>query len=309
MLDQLRAMGVFACVVRQNSFSGAARELGITTSAVSQQIRSLEQEMGTTLLYRSTRKISLTETGQVFYLSCKDMLDAAERGKIRINELRDDLIGHLNIATTLELADLHVIPALSTWLLTHRGLSVQFNIDHGFGERKAEPIDITIRTCLYHELKEQQNIVLLSSVEQCVVASPVYLKQNPAILKPSDLYQHCFLPVQLTQTIQLELQHIISEEKAMLKMRSYMPSTHTIVAKALCRSGLGIGCFNYLEIQSELLKGELIEILSDWKLPKYCVYAIVNEQVQSSVKVERCLDILRNYFCQKLGSGYLQAAS
>lgn len=58
MLDQLRAMGVFACVVKQNSFSGAARELGITTSAVSQQIRSLEQEMDATLLYRSTRKLA-----------------------------------------------------------------------------------------------------------------------------------------------------------------------------------------------------------------------------------------------------------
>ena len=68
MLDQLRAMGVFACVVeKKNSFSRAARELGITTSAVSQQIRSLEQEMEVTLLHRSTRKLSLTEAGQAFF--------------------------------------------------------------------------------------------------------------------------------------------------------------------------------------------------------------------------------------------------
>ncbi|MCW1275978.1 LysR family transcriptional regulator, partial [Acinetobacter baumannii] len=53
MLDQLRAMGVFACVVEKSSFSGAARELGITTSAVSQQIRSLENEMDVILLHRS----------------------------------------------------------------------------------------------------------------------------------------------------------------------------------------------------------------------------------------------------------------
>ena len=67
MLDQLRAMGVFACVVEKSSFSGAARELGITTSAVSQQIRSLEQEMEVVLLHRSTRKLNLTEAGQAFY--------------------------------------------------------------------------------------------------------------------------------------------------------------------------------------------------------------------------------------------------
>ncbi len=71
MLDQLRAMGVFACVVEKSSFSGAARDLGITTSAVSQQIRSLEQEMEVTLLHRSTRKLSLTEAGQAFSTAVK----------------------------------------------------------------------------------------------------------------------------------------------------------------------------------------------------------------------------------------------
>lgn len=60
MLDNLRGMAVFASVVRHGSFSGAAKELGITTSAVSQQIRSLENDMGVVLLHRSTRKLSLT---------------------------------------------------------------------------------------------------------------------------------------------------------------------------------------------------------------------------------------------------------
>lgn len=71
MLDQLRAMGVFACVVEKSSFSGAARELGITTSAVSQQVRSLEQEMEVTLLHRSTRRLSLTEVGQAFFIAVR----------------------------------------------------------------------------------------------------------------------------------------------------------------------------------------------------------------------------------------------
>lgn len=66
MLENLRAMGVYACVVERGSFSGAAKDLGITTSAVSQQIRSLEQELNVTLLHRSTRKISMTEAGQAF---------------------------------------------------------------------------------------------------------------------------------------------------------------------------------------------------------------------------------------------------
>src|SRR5690606_41764548 len=124
MLDQLRAMGVFACVVEKNSFSGAARELGITTSAVSQQIRSLEHDMEVVLLNRSTRKLSLTEAGQAFFHSCQEMLSAAERGKVRINELRDDLVGELRIVSLRDLCSNQVIPARCHWTAAQRGLAV-----------------------------------------------------------------------------------------------------------------------------------------------------------------------------------------
>jgi len=145
MLDQLRAMGVFACVVEKSSFSGAARELGITTSAVSQQIRSLENDMEVTLLHRSTRKLSLTEAGQAFFHSCQEMLAAAERGKIRINELRDDLVGDLRIATTPELGANHVIPALSHWMSAHRGLAVHIEADNQYIDLIEGRIDIALR--------------------------------------------------------------------------------------------------------------------------------------------------------------------
>ena len=115
MLDNLRGMAVFASVVNHGSFSGSARELGITTSAVSQQIRSLENDLGVVLLHRSTRKLSLTEAGAGFYEAAKNVVSAAEQGKMRVNQLRDELAGSLRIATTPELGVNHVLPALSNW--------------------------------------------------------------------------------------------------------------------------------------------------------------------------------------------------
>lgn len=165
MLDQLRAMGVFACVVEKNSFSGAARSLGITTSAVSQQIRSLEQEMEVTLLYRSTRKLSLTEAGQAFFHSCQEMLAAAERGRIRINELRDDLVGELRISTTPELAANHIVPALSHWMSAHRGLAVHLEADNQCVNLMEQRIDIALR--LSSKLEETPfHVVPLARVDQ-----------------------------------------------------------------------------------------------------------------------------------------------
>ena len=168
MLDQLRSMGVFACVVEKSAVSGAARDLGITTSAVSQQIRSLEQEMEVTLLHRSTRKLSLTEAGQAFFYSCQEMLAAAERGKIRINELRDDLVGDLRIATTPELGATHLVPALSHWVSAHRGLTVHFEAENQFIDLIQERIDIAIRMC--SKLEESNNLLItpLARVDQVV---------------------------------------------------------------------------------------------------------------------------------------------
>ena len=98
MLDQLLLMGVSLALLKK-FFSYAARELG-NYNKCSQSANSffLEHEMDVTLLHRSTRKLSLTEAGQAFFLSCQEMLAAAERGKIRINN--DDLVGDLRIATT-----------------------------------------------------------------------------------------------------------------------------------------------------------------------------------------------------------------
>lgn len=309
MLDQLRAMGVFACVVKQNSFSGAARELGITTSAVSQQIRSLEQEMDATLLYRSTRKISLTEEGQVFYQSCKEMLAAAERGKIRMNELRDDLIGELRIATTPELAANHIIPALSQWLFAHRGLSVKFEADTQFIDLKENHIDIALRMAAKVE-DTTLDTIPLARVEQVLVASAAYLNQTAPINTPEDLKQHCVLPVHTMQNWhRFSFQHCLSEQRVDLEMKSRISSNNIFVVKALCQNGLGLARVLYLDVQKELMNGELIEVLPDWKLPSYTLYAVAAPIEQRAMKTQRCIEALKTYFSQIPGGRLFKEAS
>ncbi|MEX0633770.1 LysR family transcriptional regulator [Serratia ureilytica] len=82
----------------------AAKELGMTTSAVSQHIRQLEEHLGIQLLLRSTRSLSLTEAGLCFYEDCLLMIHAAERGQQRIAALRGELVGELRVATSTEFA-------------------------------------------------------------------------------------------------------------------------------------------------------------------------------------------------------------
>ena len=309
MLDQLRAMGVFACVVEKNSFSGAARDLGITTSAVSQQIRSLEQEMEVTLLHRSTRKLSLTEAGQAFFHSCQEMLAAAERGKIRINELRDDLIGDLRIATTPELAANHVIPALSHWMSAHRGLAVHIEADNQYIDLIDGRIDIALRMSSKIE-DSNLHIVPLARVEQVLVASPSYLNQSAPISRPEDLKNHDLIPINVMKNYQsFSFKHGITNEIVSLDMRSRLTSNNVLVTKALCQQGHGIARILYLDVQKDLISGALVEVLPEWNLPSFTLYAIIAKCEQQPMKIHRCLEALKQYFCQLPGGRIYQDAS
>ena len=309
MLDQLRAMGVFACVVEKNSFSGAARNLGITTSAVSQQIRSLEHEMEVTLLHRSTRKLSLTEAGQAFFHSCQEMLAAAERGKIRINELRDDLVGDLRIATTPELAANHVIPALSHWMSAHRGLAVHVEADNQYIDLIEGRIDIALRISSKIE-DSNLHVVPLARVEQVLVASPSYLNQSTPISRPEDLKHHDLIPMNVIKNYQyLSFQHGVTNEDVSLEMRSRLTSNNVLVAKALCQQGHGIARILYLDAQKDLVNGALVEVLPEWKLPSFTLYAIISKHEQQPMKIHRCLEAIKQYFCQLPGGRIYQEAS
>ncbi|MDQ1208035.1 DNA-binding transcriptional LysR family regulator [Acinetobacter baylyi] len=309
MLDQLRAMGVFACVVEKSSFSGAARNLGITTSAVSQQIRSLEQEMDVTLLHRSTRKLSLTEAGQAFFHSCQEMLAAAERGKIRINELRDDLIGDLRIATTPELGALHVVPALSHWMSAHRGLSVHFEADHRYIDLIEGRIDIAIR--MSPRIDDQSlNAIPMVRVDQILVASPSYLNQSAPISRPEDLMNHDLIPVNLMNGYQhLSFQHLSTGESIDIEMKNRLQTNNVFIAKSLCQHGHGVARILYLDVQKELINGSLVEVLPEWNLPAFTLYALTQKREQQPMKIHRCLDALKQYFSQLPGGRNLQEVS
>lgn len=299
MLDHLRAMGVFACVVEKNSFSGAARDLGITTSAVSQQIRALEHDMDVTLLHRSTRKLSLTESGQAFFQSCKEMLIAAERGKIKINELRDDLVGDLRIASTPELSSTHIVPALSFWLSAHKGLSMHLEVDNQHHNMIDDRIDIAIRLASKIE-DENLEVEHLAQVDQILVAAPNYINQHAVIHRPEDLLHHELIHLGYQKNGQ-QLQFTnVQHEVVSVHLNSKFTTNNEVVQKAMCIQGHGLMCVPSLFVQQELATGKLIEILPDWQLPTYSMYAVMACKDQQPMKVVRCLETLKQYCTQTL---------
>lgn len=234
------------------------------------------------------------------------MLAAAERGKIRINELRDDLIGDLRIATTPDLAVQHIIPALSHWMSAHRGLSVHFEVGHRYIDLIEERIDIAVRMSST-AVEESDSVIPMAFVDQILVASPSYLNQTSPILHPNDLNNHELLSINaMNDSRSFNFQHAKTVEKLNIEMASRLQSNNLQVAKALCQQGHGIARILYLDAQKELKNGSLIEILPDWKLPAFTLYAEIAKHDQQPMKIQRCVEALKQYFSQLAGGRAMQ---
>ena len=296
MLDNYRSMAIFATVVNRGSFSAAARDLNITTSAVSQQVSSLEQELGVILLHRSTRKLSLTEAGQVFYESCREMIEAAQRGRIHLYELRDELVGELRIATTPEIAANHLVPALSDWLAQNPGLRVNFLADNHYIDMIEQRVDIAIR--MTSNLADTSLLARRRmTVKMLKVASPSYLAQANAIETPRDLRQHRQIGLTLMRDYQVwNLSR--DDQTETVTLPSSMLTNNVFLAKSLAAKGHGLLRLLDIDLREELQQQTLVPILPDWHLPTFEIYAVTIQRERQPLKVSKCIDALHDYFAQ-----------
>lgn len=292
MLENLRGMAVFASVVRHGSFSGAGKELGITTSAVSQQIRSLELDLGVILLHRSTRKLSLTEAGASLYESAKSMVRAAEEGRDNVGQLRDGLLGSLRIATTPELARYYILPALSVWINRHEDLSVKILTDNSAIDMIDERVDLAVDFAPQHK----DFGVPLKKVSQILLASPQFLTKTPI---------HTIKQLESCPFIGL------GDNEGLL-LTGKMGATETVhpigrigtndssLALSLAKDGYGVVKSNRLNAKDAIKRGELIQVLPDYELPSVMLYAKTLNKEHQPAKVWRCLEVLTDYFSKEV---------
>lgn len=288
MLDNLRGMAVFASVVRHGSFSGAAKELGITTSAVSQQIRSLELDLGVALLHRSTRKLSLSEAGESLYTAALQMVKAVEQGRDSVSQLKDEIAGSLRIATSPEIAREYLISALSTWLDEHENLSLNLIA-------RGEELDmIEDRIDLAVVLEENPQGVTLTKVKQLLLASPGYLDVHDAIGAPKDLSSHVFITHGDKQNENLEFQK--GEDKFSIRVSSRLMSNNQAIALDLAAAGYGIVKSSELNAKALIESGKLVPVLADYQLPTLTLGASTVAKEQMPTKAKKCLEMLIAYF-------------
>lgn len=270
MIDDLRAMAIFATVAETGSFSAAGRQLRLATSGISQHVTKLEDRLGITLFYRSTRSLSLTYEGKQLLDHAQSMMAAAEAGLNSIVDISSQPAGALTITLPAFMAGSSYEQAIWSFTNKHSAVAVTVRyLDRNF-DLVAEGIDLALR------MGELPDSALrsrrLGSFGRKLVCAPSYLRTLPNLSTPDDLKSADFVAMDgLVEQIVLSNG---DEEQVLHTGRGRVLVDNFAALRSALGAGLGIQRLPASVADPDLKSGALVEVLPDWKVPDLGTYGV-----------------------------------
>lgn len=258
----LAAMAVFARVAEANSFSGAARRLGVSKAAVSKQVARLERALGARLLNRTTRRLSLTEVGHAFYEHCARMLAEAEAAELAVSRLRSEPRGILRLTAPAAFGHLHIAPAIPDFLARYPELSVQMVMNDRVVDLAEEGYDVAIRM----SSDPAPNIVArrLAPIRWVVCASPAYLERFPAPREPQDLAGHNCLFYSFLEASS-DWRFLAGEGEVKVRVSGTFTASNSEALREAVLRGLGVAMLPTFTVGGDIQQRTLIALLPGFR--------------------------------------------
>src|SRR5688572_3729125 len=187
-MEDLQRMAIFAAVVEGKSFSEAARRLGLSKSVVSKAVTQLERSLGARLLNRTTRAMSLTEAGSVFYAHCARIVEELEQARLAVGQFQSRPHGLLRISASVAFGTLHIAPALPQFLARYPEVRIDMVIGDRLVDLAEERFDVAVRI----SKEPAPNLVArrLAAVNRKIVATPDYFSRHGVPTTPAELASH-----------------------------------------------------------------------------------------------------------------------
>lgn len=184
----LNLMVIFAHVVNEQSFSAAARKLGVSRSSISKAVAKLEHALGASLLNRSTRHLSLTEVGRAFFDYCTRISYEADEAHQMIDSLNTQPRGVLKVAASVAFGTLHIAPAIADFMRVYPELNIEMTLTDRIVDLAEEGYDVII--CVARDLPQSLIARKLAPIRRKLCATPEYFEEFGVPLLPQDLMNH-----------------------------------------------------------------------------------------------------------------------
>jgi DNA-binding transcriptional LysR family regulator len=289
-------MAVFVRAVEAGTFSGAAQRLGIAKSIVSRRISSLEARLGTSLFHRTTRRLSLTETGLAYFERVRRSLaDVAEADDVA-RRLQGELRGKLRVAAPMSFGRRHLSPAIAGFLAAHPQLDIDLDLNDRRVDLVSEGYDLAIRI---GKLADSSLIArTLAPCRHVVCASPAYLAARGLPITPSDLAAQdhdCLVYSNRPASEQWRFRVGDEWKEAPVTARRLGVNNGDVLRDAAV-AGLGLIVLPTFIVSDAVVAGTLTVVLADYEFFDPSIHAIWPPNRQPSAKVRALVDFLTERF-------------
>jgi DNA-binding transcriptional LysR family regulator len=262
-MDLLGALGILVRVVETGSFSAVARERELSQAAVARQVSQLEEHFGVRLFHRTTRKLSLTDDGEMLLGLARPVLDGVDGLEAALGRQSASPVGLVRVGVTVAASRLlaHRLPML---LADHPGLKVELVVGDRLGDMIEERLDLAMRV---GEIKDASLVARRSGIaERVAVAAPGYIKRHGEPSSPADLANHTCIVHGVGPNSDVWTFVTPDGSKDFLVSGGFLANDVRAVHLA-ARTGYGIAYLALFDVFDDLRSGRLVRVLRDFPAP------------------------------------------
>jgi len=295
-MDRFQALRVFSQVIESGSFSAAADKLGLSSTAVSRHVAELEAHLQTRVLNRTTRRISLTESGRALYERAVQLLADLDEAEQEASRAAVVPRGTIKLTTSVNFGVRHVAPAIAAFLAAHAGVRFDVSLSDRIVDLVEEGFDLAVRL----GMPGSDNVVARKLGETRLVpcASPAYLRAHGAPQVPEDLARHnCFTYEYVTPRNLWRFLDAGGAERTVRVSGSLHSNNGDLLAEAAAQ-GAGIVFEPAFIVGPDVRAGRLVPLLQEFVAPPMPIFAVYPSRKHLSAKVRAFVDFLLERFAQ-----------
>ncbi|MPS81213.1 MAG: LysR family transcriptional regulator [Achromobacter sp.] len=290
-LANLKRLAYFAAVVETGSFTAAAERLGITKAVVSQQVARLEREFRTTLLTRTTRRVTVTDAGKAFHERCALILKEAHDAFDALGEGATEPSGTLRLTAPLDYGITTIVPAITEFTRRFPQCKVDAVLSDQSLDLMSGQVELAIRVGWLTDLSVQARQI--GSFRQLLVAAPSWQGQVAGFKTPQDMVQ---LPFVANTALREPARWSFSRgelERQSVTVRAVISMDATLAVREAVRYGAGLSVLPDYAVAEDLAAGRLVQVLPEWALPSGGIHAVFPTARFRPAKVRAFVDLLQ----------------
>jgi DNA-binding transcriptional LysR family regulator len=271
-MDRITAVQLFIRVVETGSFSKAAGDLGITQPTATKAVAAIEERLGARLLHRSTRGVTATEVGALYYDKCKLIARELEEADSLAALLQSEVAGQLRISTSVAFGRRVMVPLVVRYMQQHPGVSIDLTFDDRYVNLVEQGVDLAIR--MGRLADSSLGARYLGTNPWLMVAAPSYLAAHDAPRVPADLARHACLVYSSVQGDDRWTFTGPAGEELSVPVKGPLRSNNLSAVLAAARAGMGLAVLPWYVARESVADGAVRQVLADHALPAQEVHAV-----------------------------------